>query len=69
MYSNKEIRRAIRKYVKRKGMQNTRDVIRIFADAYQTSKQRISGNLRSLKYDDKTINITTFIPDTYSIMQ
>lgn len=69
MYSNKEIRRAIRKYVKRNGVQNTRDVIRIFANAYQTSKQRISGNLRSLKYDDKTINITTFIPATYSIMQ
>lgn len=69
MYSNKQIRRAIRKYVERKGAQNTRDIIRIFADAFHTPKQRISGNLRSLKYDDKTIRITTYIPATYSVMQ
>ena len=69
MYSNKQIRRAIRKYVERKGVQNTRDVILIFADAFHTPTQRISGNLRSLKYDDKTISITTYIPATYSVMQ
>lgn len=69
MYTNKQIRRAMRKYIERRGPQNTRNVIRIFSDAYKTPKQRISGNLRSLKYDSKSVIITTHIPSIYSVVQ
>lgn len=66
---NYRIRRAIERYIQVNGQQDTRDVIALFAKRFNTTKQRISGNLRSLKYDDKTIRITTYISATYSVMQ
>lgn len=55
--SNKVIRRAIRKYVKKYGKVDTRKVISVFATAYHTTKQRISGNLSCLCCIDGTVSI------------
>lgn len=60
------IRRSIRKYIKRYGKQDTRSVITTFATAFQTTKQRISGNISCMKCIDGTINITPNKP--HSIM-
>lgn len=67
-YTNRQQRRALRKFVEHYGPINTRHLTETFGRAYKTSKQRVAGNLRSLKYDDKTVQITTYIPKTYSEM-
>jgi hypothetical protein len=64
--NNKLIRRSIRKYIKRYGKQDTRSVITRFATAFQTTKQRISGNISCMKCIDGTINIVPNKP--HSIM-
>jgi transcriptional antiterminator len=64
--SNKMIRRIIRKYIKRYGKQDTRCVITTFSTAFQTTKQRISGNISCMKCIDGTINIIPNKP--HSIM-
>ncbi len=69
MINNKKIRRVMRKFVKRYGQQNTRKMISLFSKAYRTTKQRIAGNLRTMKYDEKTIQIETYIPCHYSVMR
>lgn len=66
--SNKQIRRIIRKFLKRYGSQNTRKMTALLSTACNTTKQRIAGNLRTMKYDEKTIQITTHIPACYSTM-
>lgn len=66
--TDKQIRRSIRKFIKRYGMQDTRKITTLFANAYSTTKQRIAGNLRTMKYDEKTINISTYIPCCHSVM-
>jgi len=66
---NKRIRRSIRKYIKHYGTQDTRRVITTFACAYNTPKQRIAGNLKTMAYDEKTIHITIHIPYCYSTMK
>ncbi len=66
--NNIAIRRSIRKYVKHYGVQDTRKIIKVFAAAWKTSKQRIAGNLKTLKYDDETIEITTIIPYRKSLI-
>lgn len=66
--NNKKIRRAMRKFVERYGEQDTRKMTTLFSKAYGTTKQRIAGNLRTMKYDEKTVQITTLIPCYYSIM-
>lgn len=63
---NKQIRRAMRKYVERYGRQDTRKIIAAFAKAYKTTKQRISGNLSALKCIDGTVSIISNRP--HSIM-
>lgn len=60
--SNKQIRRVIKNYIRRYGMQDTRVVIEKFSKLFQTSKQRISGNLSYMKCVDGTINIITNRP-------
>ncbi|WP_346920769.1 hypothetical protein [Clostridium sp. UBA7339] len=64
--SNKMIRRIIRKYIKRFGKQDTRFIIATFANAFSTTKQRISGNISCMKCIDGTINILPNKP--HSIM-
>ena len=67
--NNKPIRRLyMRKFVKHYGNQNTRKMTDIFSKAYHTSKQRIAGNLKTMKYDECTISIDTYIPNCYSVM-
>lgn len=66
--SNKKIRRAMRKFVEHYGQQDTRKMTILFSTAYGITKQHIAGNLRAMKYDEKTIQITTYIPCCYSIM-
>lgn len=55
--SNVQIRRIIRNYVKRYGMKDTRVVIQKFATAFNTTKQRISGNISCMKCIDGSIDI------------
>jgi len=56
----------MRKFIEHYRKQDTRDVISIFASAYKTSKQRISGNLSTLSCIDKTVSIYSNRP--HSIM-
>lgn len=65
---NKSIRRAMRKFVKHYGPQDTRKMIDIFAKAYATTKQCIAGNLKTMEYDEKTITIDTLVPSYCSVM-
>lgn len=55
--NNKMIRRAMRKYVKKYGERDTRKAISMFASAYHTTKQRISGNISCLCCLDGTVSI------------
>ena len=64
--SNIVIRRAIRKYKKHYGMQDTRKVITLFSNAYKTSRQRISGNLSYMACVEHSIQIISNRP--HSIM-
>lgn len=66
--NNKLLRRAMRKFVKHYGGQDTRKMTDVFSKAYHTSKQRIAGNLKTMKYDELTISIDTYIPNCYSVM-
>lgn len=54
---NYRIRRAIENYVKANGCQYTRDVIARFAKQFNTTKQRISGNISCMKCREQSINI------------
>lgn len=65
---NKSIRRAMRKFIEHYGAQDTRKMTALFATAYKTTKQRIAGNPKTMKYDEKTINIKTVVPAAYSVM-
>ncbi|MFC7782899.1 hypothetical protein ACFQWC_00215 [Rossellomorea sp. GCM10028870] len=60
--SNKQIRRAIKNYIKHFGMQDTRIVIDKFSKAFYTTKQRISGNISYMKCIDRSINIISNKP-------
>jgi hypothetical protein len=63
---NYQIRRAIERYLQANGKQDTRDVIALFARRFNTTKQRISGNISCMKCRELSINI---IPNTpHSIM-
>ena len=62
---NNKIRIAIMSYLNANGKQNTRTIISMFAEQFNTSKQRISGNLRAMKYNFNTINIVTYTPGSY----
>ncbi len=66
--SNKQIRRIMKNFVKHYGPQNTRKMTALLSAACKTTKQRIAGNLKTMKYDEKTIQITTHIPSCYSTM-
>ena len=65
---NKKIRIAIMNYLNVHGKQNTRTIISMFAKQFNTSKQRISGNLRAMKYNFNAINIVTYVPGSFSEM-
>lgn len=54
---NYQIRRAIENYINAHGHQDTRDVIAIFAKRFNTTKQRISGNISCMKCREQCINI------------
>lgn len=64
--NNKLIRRSIRNYIRHYGKQDTRDIITLFAHAFHTTKQRISGNLSCMYCIEKSINIIRNKP--HSIM-
>lgn len=63
---NYQIRRAIENYLQVNGRQYTRDVIALFAKHFNTTKQRISGNISCMKCREKSINIIPNKP--HSIM-
>ncbi|MBO5303643.1 MAG: hypothetical protein J6A92_06290 [Lachnospiraceae bacterium] len=63
---NYQIRRAIENYINVNGHQYTRDVIAIFAKRFNTTKQRISGNISCMKCCEHSINIIPNKP--HSIM-
>lgn len=63
---NYQIRRAIENYINVNGRQDTRDVIDIFAKRFNTTKQRISGNISCMKCREQSINIIPNKP--HSIM-
>ncbi len=65
---NNQIRLSIITYLNAYGRQNTRMITALFAKLYHTSKQRIAGNLRALKYSFEAISIVTYIPNSYSEM-
>ncbi len=65
---NNRIRTAITNYPNVNGKQDTRHITAMFAKQFNTSKQRIAGNLRAMKYDFQTISIVTYLPGTYSEM-
>jgi|O1111metagenome_2_1110795.scaffolds.fasta_scaffold13531_3 hypothetical protein len=59
---NYQIRRAIERYVKSNGPQDTRYVIALFANRFRTPKQRISGNISYMKCREGCINIISNKP-------
>lgn len=63
---NYRIRRAIESYIQANGQQDTRDVIALFAKRFNTTKQRISGNISCMKCREQSINIIPNKP--HSIM-
>ncbi|MCP1110559.1 hypothetical protein [Ohessyouella blattaphilus] len=63
---NNQIRRSIERYVKKYGQQDTRVVISLFAKRFNTTKQRISGNISYMKCIEQSINIISNKP--HSIM-
>lgn len=65
---NKQIRRAMRKFLVHYGQQDTRKMTSLFSSAYNTNKHRIAGNLRAMEYNEQTIQIKTHIPHSYSTM-
>lgn len=65
---NKKIRRSLRKFIEHLGPQDTRKMTALFSKAYKTTRQRIAGNLRTMKYDEKSIQIITHVPGQRSIM-
>ena len=65
---NNKIRIAIMNYLNAHGKQNTRTSISMFAKQFNTSKQRISGNLRAMNYNFNTISIVTYAPGSFSEM-
>lgn len=64
--NNKLIRRTMKRYIQHYGKQDTREVIAKFAVAFNTTKQRISGNISCMKCIDGTIEIIPNRP--HSIM-
>lgn len=54
---NYQIRRAIERYIEANGQQYTHDVIALFAKRFNTTKQRISGNISCMKCYEQSINI------------
>lgn len=64
--NNKLIRHTIKRYIKHYGKQDTRKVIAMFAAAFHTTKQRISGNISCMKCIDGIIDIIPNRP--HSIM-
>lgn len=66
--SNKQIRRILRRFLQHYGSQDTRKMTALLSAACKTTKQRIAGNLRTMLYDEQTIQITTHIPACYSTM-
>ena len=65
---NNKIRIAIMNYLNAHGKKNTRTIISMFAKQFNTSKQRISGNLRAKNYNFNTISIVTYAPGSFSEM-
>ena len=65
---NNKIIIAIMNYLNAHGKQNTRTIISMFAKQFNTSKQRISGNLRAMNYNFNTISIVTYAPGSFSEM-
>ena len=54
---NYRIRRTIESYIQANGQQDTRDVIDLFAKRFNTTKQRISGNISCMKCREQSIDI------------
>lgn len=63
---NYQIRREIENYIQKNGRQDTRVVIGIFAKKFNTTKQRISGNISCMKCFERCIKIIPNKP--HSIM-
>lgn len=60
--NNYYIRRAIEKYTKVNGMQDTRVIIEMFSKRFHVTKQKISGNLSAMKCFEKSITIISNKP-------
>ncbi len=63
---NYQIRQAIERYIHANGRQETREIITLFAKRFNTTKQRISGNISCMKCCEQSINIIPNKP--HSIM-
>ena len=63
---NYQIRRAMENYIKKHGRQDTRVMIDMYAKLFNTTKQRISGNISCMKCIEGSINIIPNKP--HSIM-
>lgn len=66
---NYKIRQTIESYLKINGRQDTRTVITLFAQHFNTTKQRISGNISYMKCHEQSIDIISNKPNSimYSI--
>lgn len=62
------IRRTIENYLKLNGSQNTRIMIDIFAKQFNTTKQRISGNISYMKCYEHSINILSNKPNSIAFI-
>lgn len=70
--TNKQIRRAIRKYLEhtRRGVTNTRHITKIFAKGYKIPRQRVAGNLLPIvAYEKPEHAIITVIPNKRSYLK
>ncbi len=65
---NYNIRRTIEDYLKLNGSQNTRIVIGIFAQKFNTTKQRISGNISYMKCHEHSIYILSNKPNSIAFL-
>lgn len=63
---NYQIRRSIENYIKKQGPQDTRVMIDMFAKLFNTTKQRIAGNISCMKCIEGSTNISPNKP--HSIM-
>lgn len=60
--NNYQIRRSIESYIHSNGKQDTRTIIARWAKRLGVPKQKISGNLRCMIYDEHSVSLTANKP-------